>query len=222
MSIKVLDKGYVELLDLMGYDFTPVEAARVSYGGDKYESEDKNLKLLEYLYKHEHLSTLESVVFKFRVKAPIFCFRQWHRHRMSSFSERSGRFTEFDDSEYYVPEVMRIQDTVNKQGSFPDTGGNLNFFKIAIDEFSKNAYFEYKRMIDAGVAKELARIILPVNYYSEMIWTVNLRSLFNFLKQRLDEHSQYEIRMYAQAIADFVYTHLPYNMEMFDKYIRIR
>lgn len=217
--MNVLDKGYVELLDWLGHDLTPVESARVSYNGDAYADSDRNLKLLEYLYKNEHMNVLEPIVLKFRIKAPIFVFRQWHRHRLASISERSGRYTEFDEAEWYVPAQMRIQDTVNKQGSLPDTDDHLSFFIHQIDEASKLAYYEYQRMLNAGVAKELARIILPVNFYSEMIWTINMRSLFNFLKQRLDTHAQYEIRCYAQAIAQMLEEHFPENMKMFYKYI---
>lgn len=141
-------------------------------------------------------------------------------HRIGSFNERSGRYSEFDDGEYYVPDVMRIQDTTNRQGSIFDTEGNLNFFRSAIDRFSIDAYFEYQRMIDAGVAKELARMILPVNFYSEMIWTVNLRSLFNFLKLRTDSHAQWEIQQYANVILEIIKEKLPLNYEMFLTYMK--
>jgi len=218
--MKVLDKGSVELLDVMGYDWSPIEAARVSYGGDKYEDEEKNLKLLEYLYQNEHLSTLEHIVFKFRVKAPIFVLRQWLRHRMSSPAERSGRYSKFDEGEYYVPDKMRVQDTVNKQGSIEDEKGLLEHYKGQIKEHSQVSYALYQEMIQSGVAKELARIILPLNFYSEIIWTVNMRSLFNFLKQRLDEHAQWEIRQYAEAIEEIITPLFPYNMEMFEKHIK--
>jgi len=218
--MKVLDKGSVELLDVLGYDWSPIEAARVSYGGDKYEDEEKNLKLLEYLYQNEHLSTLEHIVFKFRVKAPIFVLRQWLRHRMSSPAERSGRYSKFDEGEYYVPDKMRVQDTVNKQGSIEDEKGLLEHYKGQIKEHSQVSYALYQEMIQNGVAKELARIILPLNFYSEIIWTVNMRSLFNFLKQRLDEHAQWEIRQYAKAIEEIITPLFPYNMEMFEKHIK--
>lgn len=218
--MKVLDKGSVELLDVMGYDWSPIEAARVSYGGDKYEDEEKNLKLLEYLYQNEHLSTLEHIVFKFRVKAPIFVLRQWLRHRMSSPAERSGRYSKFDEGEYYVPDKMRVQDTVNKQGSIEDEKGLLEHYKGQIKEHSQVSYVLYQEMIQSGIAKELARIILPLNFYSEIIWTVNMRSLFNFLKQRLDEHAQWEIRQYAKAIEEIITPLFPYNMEMFEKHIK--
>lgn len=140
-------------------------------------------------------------------------------HRMSSFNERSGRYSKFDEGEFYVPEIMRVQDTVNKQGSIEDKEHYLDYYTRQINEHSQVSYELYQEMLRSGVAKEMARIVLPVNFYSEMVWTVNLRSLFNFLKQRLDSHSQWEIRQYAEVIKVLLAQLVPYNMKMFEKYI---
>lgn len=220
MRIELFNKGFVELMEVMGDDYSPIENARVSFNGEAYKDESRNEKLLDYLYANNHLSVTESVVLKFRIKLPIFLMRQWIRHRMGSFNERSGRYTEFDEGEYYIPERARVPDKENKQGSkFAETTLLNDYFKGAVIEQSEIAYSEYKKLLSLGIAKECARMILPVNFYTEFIWTVNLRSLMNFLMQRLDNHAQYEIREYSFAISSIFKQILPKNYDMFEKYI---
>ncbi len=138
---------------------------------------------------------------------------------MSSFSERSLRYTEFTD-DFYIPETARIQSKDNKQGSVEIHNDDLdNIVKSHIESASKEALKTYNILLKYSIAKELARVVLPLNTYSEMIWTVNLRSLMNFLKQRLDEHAQYEIRKYAEAIDSIFKEKLPLNHSAFKQYI---
>jgi thymidylate synthase (FAD) len=218
MIIELFDHGYVELLRLFGDDFTPVESARVSFDGKLYDNQEKNIKLLDYLYKNGHLSTTEHIVFTFRIKAPIFVVRQWFRHRLASVNERSLRYSVFTD-DYYVPDQARYQDEKNKQGSFLAHNHELScFLRENIVNSTEESIKMYKNLLASGIAREQARIVLPVNIYTEFMWTVNLRSLMNFLTQRLDNHAQYEIREYANAISHIFGSKLPYNKESFTKY----
>jgi thymidylate synthase (FAD) len=220
LCYKVLDKGYIELLDMMGNDLSPVEAARVSFNKDVYDNEARNDKLLEYLYENNHLATTEHIVLKLRVKAPIIVFRQWMRHRIGfSYNERSGRYSEFTEEDFYIPAKARIQSTDNKQGSIEVDDVKYDALLDDIYAFSLQAYDLYEHLLNAGLAKELARLVLPVNYYSEMIVTVNLRALMNFLVLRLDSHAQYEIREYANTLLQIFEKVLPKNYNCFVKYI---
>src|SRR3990167_5309308 len=187
-SRRVLDKGFVRLVDWMGNDDSIVRAARVSYGqGIKTIEEDK--KLINFLIRERHTSPLEQVTFTFHVKAPLFVFRQWHRHRTWSYNEVSARYTEMKD-EFYIPETTRItkQDKKNKQGS---TNEQISEAETAVEMIRRNSdesYLIYQDLLNMGVARELARTVLPVNLYSEMFATVNLHNLMHFLKLRLGVH----------------------------------
>lgn len=207
--MQVLDKGFVELVDSMGNDMSVVRAARVSYNkdtGSKGEEADK--KLVGYLMKHRHTSPFESVAFTFHVKAPLFVFRQWHRHRTWSYSELSARYTEMTD-EFYVPDTWRLQDTKNRQGSDGESW-EPETWKVGLNHITQLAMSTYQAMLDGGVAREQARMVLPVNLYSRMFATVDLHNLFHFLKLRLDKHAQYEIRVYAEAILEIIEPIVPW------------
>ncbi|HOI42559.1 MAG TPA: FAD-dependent thymidylate synthase [Elusimicrobiales bacterium] len=206
----MLDKGFVKLVDFMGGDMRAVESARVSFGGVS-KGEDRDRKLLEYLLEHGHFSPFEHSVFQFHIKCPIFVARQWMRHRIASYNEISARYTEVHD-EFYTPEEFRAQDTVNRQGSVEgrlDQSALSAEYSAAIDA----SYSAYQALLKAGVARELARGVLPVSQYTQFYWTVNARSLLNFLDLRLHKHAQLEIRRYAEAIAAVFREKMPWTWE---------
>ncbi len=211
---EVLDKGFIELIDFMGSDLRAVEAARVSFQkGLSKEARDK--KLIDYLMENGHESPFEHIVFTFKVKAPMFVARQWFRHRISSFNEISGRYS-IIKHEFYYPERMRKQDKVNKQGSL--FGFKEEEATKALDIIVKqteDCYTSYEELLSKGVAKEMARMVLPVNIYTQWYWTVNLRSLMNFLNLRADSHAQYEIREYAEIIAKIFHEKCPWTYASF-------
>lgn len=214
--VSVLDKGFVRLVDMMGGDQGVVDAARVSYGG-KSKGADADRKLIAYLLKHSHLTPFEHALFKFHVRAPIFVARQWFRHRFAAYNEISFRYTEVKD-DFYMPAKWRGQDNKNKQGSSTSTTldqARLNdMFKKDID----SALATYKSMIEMGVAREMARMVLPVNLYTEFYWTVNARSLMNFVALRADAHAQWEIQQYGEAMAKAFRDGMPWTYEAFLRY----
>ncbi|NNN06586.1 MAG: FAD-dependent thymidylate synthase [Elusimicrobia bacterium] len=211
--VQVLDKGFVRLVDFMGGDQGVVDAARVSYGGvSKGAEADK--KLIDYLLKHSHLTPFEHAVFKFHVAAPIFVARQWFRHRFAAYNEISFRYTEVKDY-FYMPELWRGQDKKNKQGS---TDASALDQKPLHDMFAKQVeacLATYKKMIELGVAREMARMVLPVNLYTEFYWTVNARSLMNFVALRADGHAQWEIQQYGEAMARAFKETMPWTYAAF-------
>lgn len=220
-KIDVLDKGFVRLIDHMGNDLNIVRAARVSYNADWRTGEHKenDQKLLNYLWKNNHTSPFESVAFTFEVKAPIFVFRQWHRHRTWSFNEISGRYAELKD-EFYIPlsENVGVQSKSNKQTR--DLTSNIDNIKdqtipSIIDYVSNCCYESYKSLLDQNVPREIARIILPLNTYSKMFATVSLLNLLKFIKLRNHEHAQFEIREYAKALQELIIPIVPVTMEAF-------
>lgn len=205
-EFKVLDKGFVRLVDYYGSDQRIVQSARVSYGdGTKSVSQDG--ALIDYLLRHQHTSPFEQVVFTFHVKMPIFVARQWVRHRMGRMNEVSGRYSVMRD-EFYVPEDSCIakQSTDNKQGrcSEPLPQDEAEEFRCAFEAGQKLSYEVYSKMLDKGLAREIARINLPLSLYTEFYWQMDLHNLFHFLKLRLDSHAQYEIREYAKVILEMV------------------
>ncbi len=212
---KVLDKGFVRLVDFMGGDQRAVESARVTFGSQS-KGETKDKKLVEYLLAHSHHSPFEHSVFQFHIKLPIFVARQWMRHRMASYNEISARYTEVTE-EFYVPAGFRVQDKINRQGSLKsgalDNAALLKAYKKSLE----GSYAAYRSLIERGVAREMARMVLPVAQYTQFHWTVNARSLMNFLTLRMDSHAQLEIREYALAIAEIFKARMPWTWEAFLK-----
>ena len=199
-KIEVLDHGFVELVDFMGDDYRILQSARVSTGGAAQKGDKQDRGLIRYLYSNKHLSPFEQVVFTFHVKMPIMVARQWMRHRTFSYNEYSLRYSEAI-KEYYIPENFRIQGDKNHQGSGESVDETNNFiFKDAYIDGVENSLNLYEGYIEDGVARELARNVLPVSLYTEVYMTVNLRNLLHFLELRMHEHSQMEIRVYAEAI----------------------
>ena len=231
-TIKCLDQiGLVQLIDVMPRiapegqtgDYAIAQAARVSYGdGTKSINEDKGL--INYLMRHSHTTPTEMVVFKFRIKVPIFVSRQMCRHRQISMNEVSGRYSVMKD-EFYFPksEDLRKQSNANKQGS----EGAIDeiqsaVFSEGIKSQCKSAYELYLRMLDSGVAREQARMVLPLNLYTEFYWKQDLHNLLHFLALRLDSHAQYEIQVYAQAMCDLIKPIVPWTIEAWEKYHPLR
>lgn len=220
--IKVLNHGHVRLVEHMGDDLSIVRNARVSYDAVWRTGEDagKDEKLIDYLVKNKHTSPLESVVFTFDVKAPIFVFRQWHRHRTWSFNEISARYSRLPE-EYYIPEVSQIttQSKDNKQMRTDDIHPLAEDAQDIISRSCAEAFENYQSLIGMGIPRELARGVLPVNTFSHMFCTVDLHNLSHFLKLRLHEHSQYEIRVYAQAMLDLIEPIVPVTVAALKRYV---
>lgn len=231
---KVLDHGFVRLVDHMGNDQRIIDAARVSYQkGTKRVSSDRGL--IRYLLRHFHTTPFEKIRFEWHVKLPIFVARQWMRHRMSSYNEISARYSVLTD-EFYVPEVVRKQSPSNRQGSinepcdditlieFTDDGegyANTIAARELIEENSDICYANYQHLLEAGAARELARTTLPLNIYTEFYWTIDLWNLMHFLRLRKDSHAQKEIQLYGNAIHDMIIENcdLEMAMEAFQDYI---
>lgn len=201
--IDVLDHGFVRLVDHMGSDLSVTRAARVSYDAAWRAGEDEgsDARLIRYLWKNRHTSPFEAVEFQFEVKAPIFVFRQWHRHRTWSFNELSARYRELPE-EFYVPDPALIgtQSTSSKQAR--DIGKADHVAAGMIKLCGEAAFGIYRDLLARGVPRELARSVLPVATYSHMFAKVDLRNLLGFLDLRLDPHAQYEIRVYGEAMRD--------------------
>lgn len=206
-EVKVLDHGHVRLVDSMGSDLSIVRSARVSYNAEwrTGEEDGKDAKLIHYLLKNRHTSPFESVSFTFDVKAPIFVFRQWHRHRTWSYNEVSARYTELPE-EFYIPEAKDIttQSTSNKQMRTTEEHPKGEWMCEVMREQNKAAFVTYKNLLAEGCPRELARSVLPVATYSHMFASVDLHNLFHFLKLRMHTHAQWEIRVYALAILELI------------------
>ena len=219
-EIKVLDHGFVRLVDYMGTDSAIVQAARVSYGkGTKKVSEDRGL--IRYLMRNRHTSPFEMVEFKFHVKLPIFVARQWIRHRTANVNEYSGRYSVMKE-EFYIPDRgdIRYQSTVNKQGRSEEEVPDEIKQKI-VDYLNRSqgaAYEHYHEFVETGLARELARINLPLALYTEWYWKIDLHNLFHFLRLRLDKHAQFEIREYGKVMAEMVRAVCPLAYEAFEDY----
>lgn len=219
-EFKCLDKGFVRLVDMMGDDSSIVQAARVSYGkGTKTVSEDRNL--IRYLMRHRHTSPFEMVEYKFHIKLPIFVARQWIRHRTANVNEYSGRYSVMPD-EFYLPspEDVRKQSRTNKQGR-SDEPINIDTANEFIEDLQKTQnllYEKYNWYLSNEIARELARINLPLSTYTEWYWKIDLHNLFHFLELRLHSTAQFEIREYAKIIAQIVKETCPIAYEAFEDY----
>lgn len=216
MSADYSSAGFVEYVDHMGDDLSVVRSARVSYG--RHESSEafdeiKDYKLVKYLLRNAHWSPLSHTSITFHVKCPIFVARQWMRHNSQSYNEISARYTELK-TEFFLPNTWRLQSKDNRQGSAGELTGDL---VDVIDAKYINALDKvaevYQEMIEAGVARELARTILPVATYTEFYVTLNLRSLVHFLALREDSHAQAEIQWYANRVREIAEEYFPYTMK---------
>jgi len=217
----VLDKGFVRLIDYMGGDQRVVQAARVSYGpGTKTVREDA--ALIDYLVSHQHTSPLEQVVLTFHCKMPIFVARQWMRHRTARINEISGRYSVMTD-EFYLPpaETIKRQSRDNRQGrDQEDIPPELCAQVLHIlREGQKRAYQDYETLLRDDIARELARINLPLSLYTQWYWQIDLHNLLHFLELRLDPHAQWEIRQYASTMAEITRKVAPLTYAAFERHI---
>lgn len=224
-KIDVLDHGYVRLVDHMGSDLSIARAARVSYDAAWRAGEDEgsDARLIRYLWKNRHTSPFEAVEFQFEVKAPIFVFRQWHRHRTWSFNELSARYRELPE-EFYLPapKLIGAQSSSSKQARDVDAVDREELFDRGIEvnlvrEHCERAFELYRGLLRNGWPRELARSVLPVNTYSVMFAKIDLRNLLHFLDLRLHPHAQYEIRVYAEAIRDLARAIVPVAMHAWEE-----
>lgn len=204
----------------MGDDREPARAARISYSDGVERTFEQDMKLTRYLLEHGHMSPFEMVEVKFHIKAPIFVARQLMTHRTFNRNEFSMRYADperisEDGIDFYTPEEFRLQDTVNKQGSKGVLEGEDNFSAfVEYNTALAEAETSYREMVKLGVAKEQARMVLPVSVYTEWIWKNDLRNTWNMLRQRLDTHAQQETRQYAMAMEDLLRAELPHLMEL--------
>lgn len=209
--IKVLDHGFVRLVDKMGDDARICEAARRSVqkeGAKRRPDKD----LIDYLVRNGHLSPLEHVKFTFEVKCPIFVARQVLRYRTANVSELSGRYSEMPD-EFYLPELERIAgDNYTLQHDGAPIRNGLKFNNL-------HTFSEYRYNIAVGVEREVARINLPLSTYTNFYWTIDLRNLLNFLRQRLDKHAQWEVQEYARALLSIIEQELPETVKAWQEHI---
>lgn len=220
-EIQVLDHGYVRYIDHLGTDMRIVEAARVSYRSPS-KGNEADKKLLAYLWKNKHTSPFEMVKVTLNIKMPIFVMRQYVRHRMQNLNEVSARYTELP-KEFYVPKAWRAQDTKNKQGSV--TTEALLEQKAWHEQNSEElcaaytlTYEVYQNLLERGVAKELARIVLPVGIYTEIYACWDMKNLLHFITLRDDNHAQSEIQEYGRAIKQICWKLFPWTMEAYEKY----
>jgi len=222
-SLGVLDKGFVRYIDHMGSDQRIVEAARISYKSPS-KGEEADKKLLAYLLKNKHTSPFEMCKITFNVKMPIFIMRQWVRHRMQNLNEVSARYTELPN-EFYIPSEWRKQDPKNKQGSRKDGGFDPKVddgvdmsltATEALHNHCDNSYRLYESMLKEGIAREMARMVLPVNIYTEIYSCWDLSNLLKFFALRDDAHAQAEIQDYARAMKAITAEVFPWVMELYE------
>ena len=228
--LKVLDKGFIRVVDYMGNDSSIVQAARVSYGkGTKKKSQDEGL--IRYLLRHRHTTPFEMCEIKLHVKLPIFIARQWIRHRTANVNEYSARYSILED-EFYIPKISNLaeQSSLNKQGRGQEVDNTTakKIINILLED-SKNCYNNYTWMLNEegggnfdksrpSLSRELARINLTLNTYTEWYWKVDLHNFMHFVSLRADKHSQYEIRAYAEILINILKSWVPITYRAFNSY----
>lgn len=224
--MKVANSGFVKLVDCMPRvipkeakhlmcDHAIVQAARVSLG-QGIKTHDKDISLIDFLVRHKHTSPFEMVKFKFHIKAPIFIQRQWIRHRTANVNEISGRYSVLSN-DFYVPQKIYKQGQMNKQVSGEEI--KCESTKIMYYDYlknSRNQYDTYKKLIEMGVSREMARIALPLNMYTEFYWCIDLHNLLNFIRLRSAENAQFEIKEYSDTIKSIVKELCPNTMKSFE------
>jgi thymidylate synthase (FAD) len=216
-TIPVLDHGFVRLDDAMADDLSVVNGARVSFARRKEELDDSDEGLIRFLMRERHGTPFEHNAFRFHVRCPIFVAREWFRHRVGSFNEFSMRYARATD-DFYVPAPEDVRTQVGKPGSytFEPVGDELaETTRERLQEVYTAAYRAYEELVEAGVAREVARAALPVGAYTEFYWTVNARSLMNFVSLRNSENAQREIRRYAEACERFLEQKMPVTFAAF-------
>ena len=228
MKVDVLDKGYIEVVDTLGDDLTPVNAARVSFGGRSKEFTDKDRRLSKFLIKHKHFSPFRHQHIMVIIKAPEFVLRQWYKHVVGiettsthvtkdhAWNEISGRYVEVE--EFYFPDVWRKQSEDNKQAS----EGELDELQQKRMELAYRTYMNqvemvYGNMISSGVAKEQARIVLPLSQYTQVWWTASFQSVMNFIELRDEPTAQWEIQQYAKVLKQVMLDTFPETTKLWSE-----
>jgi thymidylate synthase (FAD) len=226
MKIDVLDKGYIEVVDSLGDDLTPVNAARVSFGGRSDEFTEKDRKLSKFLIKHKHFSPFRHQHVMMIIKAPEFVMRQWYKHVVGiettsshptkdhAWNEISGRYVEVE--EYYVPEVFRAQSDDNKQASEGEVELQEECLRTWNDSIEHAKIF-YDGLLRRGVAKEQARVILPLSQYTKVWWTASFQSIMNFIELRDEPTAQVEIQDYARTLKKIMLEVYPETTKLWEE-----
>jgi len=225
--IQILDDGFIDVVDKLGTDLTVVNAARVSFGKRKTELDKSDEKLIKYLIENKHYSPFRHVMVQFHIKAPEFVMRQWYKHVVGiettssyptkdhGWNEISGRYVEIEEDGYYKPRVWRLQSKDNKQASKGTLDPkNTEKAEYWFDEAMLHWYDYYQALLSLGVAKEQARIILPLNIYTEIYWTASFQAIMNFIELRDDDHAQWEIREYAKSMKEIMLKEFPIITEI--------
>ncbi|HVM18120.1 MAG TPA: FAD-dependent thymidylate synthase [Gaiellaceae bacterium] len=210
-TVRVLDHGFVRLDGAMASDLSVVNAARVSFARRKEAMDEADEGLVRFLLRERHGTPFEHNAFRFHVRCPIFVAREWFRHRIGSFNEFSMRYARATD-DFYVPEPEDVRTQVGKPGAYTFEPVDAELAETTRDELRavyEHAYATYERLVEQGVARELARAVLPVGAYTEFFWTVNARALMNFVSLRNAETAQREIRRYAAAVESFLAQLMP-------------
>jgi thymidylate synthase (FAD) len=210
-TIKVLDHGFVRLDDAMADDLSVVNGARVSFARRKTEMEPSDEGLIRFLMRDRHGSPFEHNAFRFHIRCPIFVAREWFRHRIGSFNEFSMRYAKATD-DFYVPDADDVRTQVGKPGAYTFEPVDADLAEETREELQalyQQAYATYARLVEKGVARELARAVMPVGAYTQFFWTVNARALMNFVSLRNSEFAQLEIRRYAEAVEAFFAEKMP-------------
>ena len=210
-AIAVLDHGFVRLDDAMASDLSVVNSARVSFGRRKEEMDESDEGLVRFLMRDRHGTPFEHNAFRFHIRAPIFVVREWMRHRVGSFNEFSMRYAKAT-SDFYVPDAEDVRSQVGKPGAYSFEPVDAELAEQTREELQAvydQAFETYERLVELGVARELARSVMPVGAYTEFYWTVNARALMNFVSLRAAETAQREIRRYAEAVEVFLAEKMP-------------
>ena len=228
MKIDVLDKGYIEVVDKLGDDLTPVNAARVSFGGRSEDFTDKDKRLSKFLMKHKHFSPFRHQHVMMIIKAPEFVLRQWYKHVVGiettsthstkdhAWNEISGRYVEVED--FYFPEVWRKQSEDNKQASDGQLEGiDSDVAKNIYEDHMRLTIQHYETLLMKGVAKEQARILLPLSQYTQVWWTASFQSIMNFIELRDEPTSQVEIQEYARALKTIMLDVFPETTQLWSE-----
>ena len=219
----MLDHGFVRLDDAMATDLSVVNAARVSFARRKDEMDESDEGLIRFLMRDRHGTPFEHNAFRFHIRAPIFVAREWFRHRVGSFNEFSMRYAKATD-DFYLPEPEDVRSQVGKPGAYsfePVDDELADRAREELREVYEHAFETYERLVEAGVARELARSVIPVGAYTEFFWTVNARALMNFISLRAAETAQREIRRYADAVEQFFAAKMPVTHDAFVKANRV-
>jgi thymidylate synthase (FAD) len=216
-TIRVLDHGFVRLDDAMATDLSVVNAARVSFARRKDEMDEADEGLIRFLMRDAHGTPFEHNAFRFHIRCPIFVAREWFRHRIGSFNEFSMRYAKATD-DFYVPDADDVRSQVGKPGAYSFEPVDSELAERTREELQAvydMAFTTYERLVEAGVARELARSVMPVGAYTEFYWTVNARALMNFVSLRAAETAQREIRRYAEAVERFLADRMPVTHDSF-------